>query len=412
MTLDVRIDALALDGDGVARTESGSVFVPGTAPGELVRIRTTGGRGRTRTVELVEVLEPSAARVAPACPVFGRCGGCQLQHLDYEAQVAAKRAALAHALGRAVDEIVPAPAPWGYRTRVRLHAASGRIGLHAAQSRAIVPLEACPVLAPDLEAALASIGPKVARALPSGAELLLDRGEGGRPVLLVRPEGPIDREGHAALDELVGGGEVRGIAIETPGLPGITRLGDPDPCGTAADGRPMRGAPGSFAQANPAVTELLGRALVRGLAPRPTDRLLELYAGSGTFTLLLAPLVAELVAVESSRASAEALEKNAAERGLANVKIVTADAAAHAGKARGSFSLVALDPPRTGAAPEVLAAIAARRARRVGYVSCDARSLGRDLARLEGLGLSVVRLTAFDMFPQTSHVELLAILEG
>lgn len=410
--VDVRIDAIALDGDGVARTAEGAVFVPGAAPGERVRIRLGAGHARTRRGELVEVLEPAPERVPPRCEVFGRCGGCQLQHLSYDAQLAAKRRALAHALGRDVDAFVPAPSPWGYRVRVRLHATGGAVGQHAAGSRRLVVLERCPVLDPEVEVALGSVGPMVARAVRGEAEILLDRGRDGRPVLLVRPEAPLDRDAHAALEAIVASGEAGGIAIELPGLPGTTRLGDPEPWTTAADGGPMHLAPGSFGQANPRVTEQLGQALVEGLSPEPADRVLELYAGSGTFTLALSPRVTEIVAVESSPAGARALEDNAARRGFGNIRVIRADAAAHATKARGSFALVVLDPPRTGAPEAVLEAVAARRARRVAYISCDARSLGRDLARLHALGLSVRTLVAFDMFPQTSHVEVLAVLGG
>lgn len=408
--LEVRIDALALDGDGVARTSSGALFVPGAAPGERVRVRPLPGHARARRGKLLEVLEASADRVTPPCPVFGRCGGCALQHLTYEAQCRAKRAALAHALGRDVDAFVPAPAPWGYRARVRLHAARGTVGLHEVGSHHLVALERCAILAPAVEAALQGVALDVARAVRGPAELLLDRGEDGRPVLLVRPEGALDREAFAALEAIVATGRVAGLALESPGLPGQTRLGDPDPWTTSADGGPMRLAPGVFAQANPAITALLGRALLDGLAPRPDDRLLELYAGSGTFTLALAPHVAELVAVEASAASARALEDNARARGLGNVRALCADAAEHARRARGSFALIVLDPPRTGAPASLLEAIAARRPRRVGYVSCDPRSLGRDLTRLAALGLPVRSLTAFDMFPQTAHVETLALL--
>ena len=201
-----------------------------------------------------------------------------------------------------------------------------------------------------------------------------------------------------------------GIAVEVPGVEALARLGDPDPWTIAADGEPMRLAPGSFAQANPAVTQQMFAALVAGLDPRTDDRVLELFAGSGTFTFGLARRVAEVVAVETSAAAVQAIEDNARARGVGNVRALRADAEEHTRRARGSFALVVLDPPRTGASAELCEAIAARRPRKVGYVSCDPRSLGRDLKRFEALGLTVERVTGFDMFPQTAHVETLAIL--
>ncbi|MBI2893713.1 MAG: class I SAM-dependent RNA methyltransferase [Deltaproteobacteria bacterium] len=405
------IESLGLGGDGVGRIDGRSVFVPAALPGERVRVQVEPGAGRASAGTLLEVLTPSPERVSPACGAFGKCGGCQLQHLSYEAQVVAKRRGLAHATSQVVDPMVSAPKPWGYRARARLHVARGSLGFFAAQASEVVPIDECPVLDPVVQTALCEVASRIVPEVGREAEILVDRGRTGRPVLFVRPASEPARSLYEALAAYVDAGSIEGAALQVPGVATLARFGEPDPYTTAADGLPMRVAPGAFAQANVEVTALMAKSLVEMAAPSRHDRVLELYAGSGTFTTLLAGHVREVVAVESDGAAAAALAENLRSRRIGNVRVTRGDATERAVNARGEFSLVVLDPPRTGAPEELLAAIARRRPRAIAYVSCSPGMLGRDLAKLASLGYRTLRgIAGFDMFPQTTHIEALAVL--
>lgn len=368
----VRFESLAFGGEAVGRAEDGRVvFARLAAPGDLARVRVVKEHRRWLRGEVLEIVERGPDRVAPRCRHFGDCGACQWQHVSYEAQLAAKRAIVESALRRlgvAVEGPAPASSPWGTRRRARMIVRDGRVGWRARRSRRFVPVDECPVLLPALWAAL---------------------------------RGTRRADGEAAA------------------LAGPTEVGfDDDVVDLAPPGDPTLRVPArAFAQAGDdralceCVRELAGARppeTWKGGHP-PGRRVLELHAGCGNFTRWLATDAASVTAVEGDARAAEWLRRNAP--GARTIHQEAGRAVRGLADAGERFDVIVVDPPRAGCAP-MLGDLARLRPERVVYVSCDPMTLTRDLERLAALGLAVARVRCFDLAPQTSHVETVALLDS
>jgi 23S rRNA (uracil1939-C5)-methyltransferase len=399
----LRVEALSPCGDGLAREDGRFRHVPGALPGDLVAVDDRTGA--------VTVLEPSAHRVVPSCAHFGTCGGCAWQHASPELQAEAHLGLLRRALPPALRELPvawhPSPLRYGYRTRARLAWERSRegivLGFRARKSRDLVALEGCPVLHPTLQASLLAAR-ELVRELGDAGELSLGLGRGGLGVLSVHPRAALTAATVEALPACLGRG-FEGVALWAPGATAPVTVGDPRPVQRGPDGACLVLPTEGFAQANEALNPSLVATVVRRAEAR-RRRVLELYAGSGNFTLALAETALAVRAVESDPGAVRALEDNLRERGVTGVTVQRGDAAE---AARGHpAEVVVLDPPRTGAR-EACEAVAAGRAKRVVYVSCDPSTLGRDLALLLG-AFRPEAVDAFEMFPQTPHLEAVVTL--
>jgi len=372
--IEIAIESLAAGGDGVGRDAGGRVvFVPFTAPGDRVRVAIVEERARFARGTLEEVLEPSPLRVQPPCGVYGACGGCTWQHLDYAAQLEAKRQILAGALERIAKlgpgelEITPSPSPYRYRGRTRVLAKDGRVGYRRRRSHDLCPTSRCPVLVPELDAELA----RLAASEPRAAEEW----------------------------ELVAGvhGTTRATPLRRP-LPSEPKI-ELEVCGDR-----LAFSPGVFVQGNALLLDTLARAVHEAAGSGACA--VELFAGAGFFTLGLARRFGRLVAVESEGRAVADLRANLARAGLDNVEV-------HGGRAEWVLARIegaevaVLDPPRTGLPAELLEMI---QAPRVVYVSCDPATLARDLAGLAARGWALEALRGFDLFPQTPHLEAVATM--
>lgn len=409
----VRIESLAAGGAGVGRLASGAVvFVPRAAPGELIEAEVSTAQ-KPAQGRVLRVIEPSPARVAPVCPHLAACGGCDWMHLAAGAQeeghAAIVRSALAHALpGAALPEIRvhPAPRPLAYRTRARLFLKTDRRGVHvgyrAAGSHELAPIDTCAVLDPALGPVVSELGALLAGARGEG-DVAVARGQGGRPVVSLSFRGDLAPAVWAALDARVSSGAWAGAQVILEGVRTPATFGDARPVLTGADGEPLRVPAGGFAQASDEGAALLARRAdeLSRLDTQRARNVVELFAGSGTLSVLLARDAASFTAVEIDPAAATSARENLAARRLPG-KVVAADADAFAIPA--DTTVVVLDPPRAGA-PGAAQAIAASGARVVVYVSCDPGTLARDLARLTRGRLAVTHVETFELFPQTSHVE-------
>jgi 23S rRNA (uracil1939-C5)-methyltransferase len=375
----LRIDSLAAGGDGVGRAPDGRVvFVPLCAPGDRVRVRLEESRARFARGRVLELLEPGPSRTEPGCPAFGRCGGCAWQHVDYGAQLAAKQRIASDALARigglALPEplgVLPSPRPYGYRLRARLRVEGGLVGYRERGSHALCAVSQCPILLPELERRLAELA---ASPPAQGGEWELACA-GGRT-----RAAPLAERGSAPA-----------LALEVAG----ERVGF---------------SPGVFAQANALLLEpLVARVREAAGAGRLA---LELFAGSGLFTLPLARRFARVVAVESQRAAVRDLRANLAAAGLRHVEVV-ARRVEDAGPALAGLApeVVLLDPPRAGLPRGAVDLLARLAPARIAYLSCDPATLARDLRRLLGRGYRLRHAEGFDLFPQTPHIEVLALLE-
>lgn len=417
--ITVTIESLGYGAFGVARTDRGVVFVPGAAPGDVARVRVVAEKRGYREAELIEVVTPSPARRRPPCRYVPECGGCGWQHLDYPAQLAAKQAILRDALTRLggvtadaldVRPIVPS-AEWGYRHRVTLRVAGEqRLGFYRHRSHRLVEIEFCPIADETVNAHL-----RVAREWLRGTSTSVRRLEiassgPGCAVLVANAEGAFRHDDEYHEKFLRRRRTIGGIVLfgkgwrRTFGKP-VVRL-------EVEDGSSIE-SEGGFTQVNPAGNRRLVDAVLALAAPQAADRALDLYCGAGNFTLPLARRARQIVGVESDPHSVTLARRNADRWGLANCRFIAQSAAAAAGALAAAgerFSLVVLDPPRSGAleALEPLATIASGR---IVYVSCDPSTLARDVGRLTTLGFSLGPVQPIDLFPQTHHLESVVRLE-
>lgn len=395
----VDITELAPGGDAVGHLEiSGerrAVFVRGGAVGDRLRVEIDASKRPARG-SLLEVVQPSSDRVTPPCPVADRCGGCDWMHLTHDAQLRAHEDHVRRAAKETPITMHAATKTSAYRVRARLHARKGIVGPHATRSHAPVDVETCMVLHPALDRARAWVAE-----LAVEGEVGLGLGKTGRPVLELRVENDLPAKFFGVLERQIREGMWDGARVFQGEGSRPATFGDPALWIDGADGEPLRLAPGGFSQAHAEIN----RALALHVASQCKDRVIELYAGAGNFTVLLAR-TCQVRAVESEEDACEAARANLKSRSL-EAKVTCANAETF-DLPKEPFTLV-LDPPRTGARHVCARAIDSR-TKRIVYVSCDPPSLGRDLEILSAK-FSVVRADAFEMFPHTSHVESVVVLE-
>lgn len=393
----ISIDALAAGGDGVGRAADGRVvFARLTAPGDRVRITAPDTGARYLRASAVELLQAGPNRVEPPCGVFGQCGGCAWQHIAYPLQVEAKRRILSDAIeriGRFREpppiELVSSPRPYGYRGRTRLLTASGRIGYRRWRDHEIEPIRTCPVLLPELDSELGAL----ASSLAADESQAVDSAR--------------EREW-----ELATGSDHR---VQSTLL---CESGSGEPIELEVGGERIRISPGGFAQANPSLYDRLFSLVIDALDGPSHGMLLELFAGAGFFTVGLARRFGRVVAVESDPRATRDLEHNLDAAGLGGVEVLTARVE-HALEKLDHLrpDAVLLDPPRTGLARGAAERLAALGSPRIAYLSCDPATLARDLRILctdpttENPRYRLSSLTGMDLFPQTPHVEALAVLD-
>jgi 23S rRNA (uracil1939-C5)-methyltransferase len=403
---EVEITALSSEGDGVGRLADGRVvFVRDSAPGDRVRLDEIRAARRFVRAGIADLVRPSKDRVAPACPHFGSCGGCQWQHLAYPAQLEAKRQIVHDALERIGGislperpEIVPSPEPYAYRARARWVEAEDGLGYRARASREVRKTDSCPVLVPAAEAAMQATAARLqAKRTAQGGR---DRSRRARE-WVVTAAGP-DPDAQAIVSGAHRRGALQTLRIEVAGAT-------------------LRVDNASFIQGNALLWEPLVAAVREVCLAGPvgetkgrTPRFVELYCGVGFFTIPLAAAGARGVAIESDRSALKHLADNLRRAGLrAQVEILGGRVEAREDLSRllSSVDFVLVDPPRAGLASRVRDALVDRSPARIVYLSCDPGTLARDLSVLTEGGYSVSSLRLFDLFPQTPHVESLAVLE-
>ena len=404
----IKLDLWAYGGEAMGRLEDGrAVFVRGGIPGERVRVRLTEEKARFARGLAVEVLEAAPSRVEPRCPYYGLCGGCHYQHVAYSAQLQAKTEIVRSQFQRIggiaeppVSECVPSPKQWGYRNHIQLHpTAEGKAGFRAAASQAIVPVEDCLLaeeplraLIPGLEVDPQSGLTRIHLRVGANDELMLWlRGETEKP-----PAFAVDFPTSAVYTNPWGESFLlsgRGFLVMEVG------------------GRAFRVSAESFFQVNLGVAELLLKALLEALPPR-MGTVLEVYSGVGLFSATLAERAAELVAVESSPSACADFEVNLSDADNVSLYEAPAEQAVLYLAEQGfAPEVVVLDPPRSGLEKGVLDALMAMKPQVIAYVSCDPATLARDVKRMARRGYRLASAAPFDMFPQTYHIETLAILK-
>ncbi len=423
------VAALTHDAQGVVR-EGKAAFVAGALPGERIRFRRVRRHRQHDDAELLEVLEPSAARVAPKCAHFGVCGGCALQHLAPEAQLEIKQTELRDNLER-VGKVTPRewlPAlrgpVWNYRRRARLGAKFVTkkdrvvVGFRERLAPYVAEVHTCEVLADPVGKLVAPLAAmlnelSIRQRMPQIEAAVADNAV----ALVLRVLEPPSSEDLGRLRAFARLHSVR-FYLQAGGLDSVTPLdgdGAPLSYGLPQFDLQLEFTPTDFVQINAEINKaLVGRA-VELLGLTPESSVLDLFCGLGNFTLALARNAGRAVGVEGEKGLVERARHNARHNGIHNADFHLADL----GKAldpdlpwlKESYTHVLLDPPRAGAS-EVLASIARLKPRRVLYISCHPGSLARDLGLLVNEhGMSLVAAGVMDMFPHTTHVESMAVLE-
>ena len=435
MAETVHIDSLSYGTAGVGRLASGkTVFVEGSVPGDTVQIVLDDDGERLARAHIENIVEPSAHRVTPHCPLAGVCGGCPWAHVSYEQQLASKRENLVNNLVRIAkipaeeaealtDACVPSKRQTGYRNKIEFavgHDARGQleVGFHANGSNSIVTTQSCPLA----HSAIA----KAPKAMRGALRYLNARNDLGLfrvgvrhslrtkslEVALWTTPGPAQRAQIAKVitDALHPTSIVRVLADE-----GAARkvkkvevlAGEGSWTEDLAGFRHRVSAP-SFFQVNTAQAEKLISLVMEGIDAKPGMYVADLYSGIGAFTLPLANAGCDVVAVESAASSIRDLRRSADHYQLP-IEALGGDAARELPDL-GELDALVVDPPRAGLAKSVPQSIAEADPTMLAYVSCDPATLARDIARLARFGYKPVRITPVDMFPQTYHVETVCLM--
>lgn len=439
MRIPVTIEGLAAGGEGVGRAGTRPVFVPWTAPGDRALVELQAGEGPAHA-SLVAIEAPGAGRVAPPCRHFGpageaapglpdrACGGCEWLHVAYAAQLATKERTLHEALRRIgkleagsyqARPILPSPSPLRYRSRAKFHLdrESGRLAFFRRRSHAPVRLLECHLLVPGLDALREALGPALIAARLAPRELALEwsdeAGRGAAALLLPSTAGDARGRAEALLGALPA---LAGVVLQAEGTP-PQLVGEPVLRHARVPGRPeaglQRSRPDVFQQANRGANALLVEAALDLLAPAGED-VLELFCGAGNFTAALADRARSVAAVEVQGPS---LDLARADLDGRSVRFFAGDALALArafaretGPGARRFGAALLDPPREGARG-IGPALRDLGIPRAVYVSCDPATLARDLRACVEAGYRVAAVVPVDMFPQTHHVEGVALIE-
>ena len=423
------IESLDQDGRGVAHLDGKAVFVDGALPGERVSLRRTRRRRRHDEAVVVEVLRAAPERVPPRCRHFGICGGCALQHLDHAAQLAAKEQVVAEALRR-IGGVTPgawlpplAGPAYGYRRRARLGCKfvdrKGKVlvGFRERGSPLLADLASCEVLAAPVGTLLTALADLIGSLELRRRVAQIEVAVGDDATALVLRV--LDDPGPADLGRMRDFEARHGVALylQRGGLDTVQPLSPPAaPLRYGLPGLPagIEFAPTDFVQVNAALNRLMVERAIELLDPKPADRALDLFCGLGNFSLPLAMRVAAVDGVEVDPALVARARANALRNGMPNAAFHAADLASQsqAGDwARARYDLVLLDPPRAGAR-EILPVAASARPRHIVYVSCDPGSFARDAGILvQQLGYRLAAVGVMDMFPQTAHVESIALFE-
>lgn len=419
----VEITGLAFGGKGIGRIDGKVVFVPYSAPGDIARVRVVADKKSYYEGELAGLVSPSEDRTEPACPHFGVCGGCALQHMNYPAQLRWKQEILAGTLKRiggvepgVFEEPTASPGQLGYRSRASFHVSGGAWGFFEAASHSVVDIDDCPVC----DARLNSVYKEIKRALCGvvgelyAVDIGVSDGGGAAAAFFVSASKGFDWKGALSGITHLSGFEV----WHSPSKKGKGRR-----INAEYDSRLLYGAAGLnleasisvFTQVNRPLNGLLIERVSEYASLTGSESVVDLCSGVGNLALPLARGTKSVTGVEQSGDAVDFARKNARLNHIKNASFVRSDslewmAGRGKGLEKGAVDMVVLDPPR-GGDRDVAGAVAAMRPGKIIYVSCGPPTLARDISLLTDSGYGVFRAGLFDMFPQTYHIECIAGLE-
>ena len=439
--IELRIDSLGSEGQGVGRYEGMAVFVPFALPNELVKVHIIKVAKNYAVGKLIKVIEPSKVRREPRCSSFTRCGGCNLMHMDYAAQLEYKRGLVENAFARIakiegvhVENTIGMDEPYHYRNKAAFPFAmvDGRMcfGFFAPRSHRLIPIDGCFIeqeplynvasavhcwaeendIQPyDEETGSGTIRHVVSRITTSGdimavivtkgrpkklnklVDMLKERCEGIKSIILNRNDEDTN--------------VIFGRSYET--------LWGEDTLTENLCGFEFSVSAASFLQVNPVQTECLYAQVEAFLPEKDGFEAIDVYCGTGTISMILSKRAKHVTGIENIKPAVEDAARNAERNGAGNADFICADAAEALPELieKGTRpDVIVIDPPRKGCDKAVLNAITGSAVQRVIYVSCDPATLARDVRILVDGGYSIQKVQPIDMFPQTAHVETVCLL--
>ena len=383
--VELKIERIVPQGLGLGFAEKTTFFVALAAKGDVLKVKVNQVKGKIAFAEIVEIIEPSADRVKPECPYFGRCGGCDFQHLHYQAQLAAKLAMLNDCLTRIGKikyerevTVIASPREYGYRARAAWHLDVRRrkFGYFRRHSHDVIDVEVCPILTENLQNTLTELRGEIEWQSFYGSKVEIEAANAGSEVSIYSDE-IIEPTDDITFD---------------------------------ANGEKYLYSANCFFQGN---TSLINDLIETAVGGASGKHALDLYCGVGLFTLPLAQTFDKVSGIEGSEKAVEFAVRN-----IENAQIE--NAAFHAQAVGewltehqaelGEVDFVLLDPPRTGAEPETIAGLLKIKPKNISYVSCEPAILARDLRILIDGGYAIETMTMIDLFPQTHHVETIVRL--
>ena len=429
------VEGCTSEGLGVARVGGRAVFVQDALPGETCRVRLQKVSRSAVYAKALERMNDSPLRIAPDCPHFGRCGGCDWRHVTYEGELGFKLQRVNDAFQRIggldlrAGYILPAPDTEHYRAKAifAVGEQAGRpvTGFYRARSHDIIPVEDCRLQTEEANLAAGALRGWMAKcrvpAWDEGQERGLVKHLFVRSGMVC-----VSAAGEPTAAEAL----VEGLRRALPGLRSVIwnvnrsrgntvlagefrTLWGEDSVEVTLSGLRFRLSPRSFFQINPAQAERLYALAVELADLSGTERVVDLYCGAGAIGLLASPHAREVTGVEIVEAAVRDAEDTARRSGVANIRFLCADAARAAERFAGEGyrpDVLFVDPPRKGLDPDLIGSVAAMAPARVVYVSCDPATLARDLRRFADAGYLATRAVAVDMFPRTRHVETVVLM--
>jgi len=409
---EVEISAMTFGPFGVGHRDGKAVMVAHSVVGDRLEVAPFSERRDYSVAKIREIIRASDDRRGAPCPYLPRCGGCDWQHIEYAAQVRFKGEVIARELGHAlgieidpVDLVEPAPAEFGYRSRIRLKVgAHGVLGFHEFGTNAIVEIDSCMVADAGIRMPL-----HLARSLGKRVEEIEVVRDGAREVQVAYLKKPASEEDlRRARNVLESDPEIRGIVLRSGARREI--LGEAAITVELEAGLSIEVDADLFSQVNRAQNMRLVASVMEMASIKESAPVLDLYCGAGNFSIPASRRGARVTGVDADADAIAAAVRNAARLKLRDAQFIAMKASETADflhRARYRPEVVILDPPRTGAA-DLMEPIVKLRAPRIVYASCDVTTLARDLATLARAGYKLERVRGFDFFPNTHHVEIAA----
>lgn len=428
MQTPLDIERLGINGEGVAHLDGYTIFVDAALPQEKIVAKIVEKRKTFARAIPLQIVSSSPHRQVPPCPVFGKCGGCQLMHLSYSQQLVFKRQKVVDALERIgkipsppVSPCTPSPSPLAYRNKIQLPVdADFNMGLYAKNSHDLVLIDRCYIHCDLGEAAFQTVRLilKKGRRFPLRS-LLIKTSIYTREILVVlvtcEPASSFLKEiAHKILEALP---EIKGVVHNFNPTEGNTVLGGTfsllagkESIEEQLGSLKFKVSSSSFFQVNPPLALKLYQKAIELADLQGTETVLDAYCGVGTLSLHIAQKAGHVIGVEVNPDAIADAYKNRDDNHLSNLSFHCAPVETFILSHQEPIDVVFLNPPRKGCDPEVLTALGKIKPSRVIYISCDPATLSRDLFLLQKSGYHIKSVHPFDMFPQTAHVETVACL--